>query len=427
MDALTIGYSRVSTASGEQLSALQRQVSRLEAAGCDLILQDVESGLNQRRPQYQQLRRLVKDGRVALVLVTAISRLGRNAAESDAFVALCDERGVACRSLSEGQLTMATPEDLLLTRLRGSLSQGESMRLSQRVKAGLAEGRRHGRPMRKPCWGYRLAADRSRMEPDPEQWPRAQAFLEKLRGNSWRMLPTLRESPGLSPFKSCRGVRAWLLNPTIRGGIGYGQRANHVFDQITWSRHPALLSHAEFTEMERVIAHNRKLWGHNYGTIPRILTGLCECEECGSRMCYIAGRTHPSLKCRGEGCSQLYRSTRESVIVSYVCDHLTVAAAERLAATVNQSESAEAAELRRQIVQLEAMGDPELAAAIAVKRQRLESVLAAPMADSALIEKLRDRRWLDLATADELRLILQQTVARVVIAKQVPVAIRLRL
>jgi hypothetical protein len=38
-----------------------------------------------------------------------------------------------------------------------------------------------------------------------------------------------------------------------------------------------------------------------------------------------------------------------------------------------------------------------------------------------------DRRWFDLATAEELRLIFQQTVEEVTIARQEPVAIRLRL
>jgi hypothetical protein len=47
--------------------------------------------------------------------------------------------------------------------------------------------------------------------------------------------------------------------------------------------------------------------------------------------------------------------------------------------------------------------------------------------DDGLVRKLSDRRWFDLATADELREILQATVERVTVTRQEPTAIRLRL
>lgn len=427
MDALTVGYGRVSTASGEQQSALRVQLARLEAEHCDLILHDVESGLNPQRAQYQQLRRLVESGRVAQVIATAISRLGRDATESDAFVRLCDQQGVVCRSLDEGVLSMATPEDLLLTRLRGSLSEGESMKIRQRVNAGLRAGRALRKPMRKPCWGYRLRQDRLALEPDPIEFARAQHFLRVLRSNGWRMIPTLRDNPGIAPFSSCTGVRAWMLNPTIRGGIAYGQLVNHRFTEVHWDRHPALLTHAEFTEFERVLELNRRRWGHNSTTIPRLLTGLCVCSECQRRMTYVAGRVHPALKCRAERCSQYYRSTREDLIVPFVLEALAAGAAEKLAAAVEHRESAEARELRRQIAQLQAMADPELAAVIEAKAAKLESVLRQPGLDLGLVQRLSDPRWFDQASPEQLRTIFEQTVAEVTIATQAPVAIRLTL
>ena len=427
MDALIVGYARVSTSSSEQRSALHVQITRLEAEGCDLILQDVETGTNPLRDQYQQLRRLVEAGRVAEVVATALTRLGRDAAESDAFVRLCDQQGVRCRSLAEGLLTMETPEDLLLTRLRGSLSQGESMRIRQRVVAGLEQGRRLGKPMRRPCWGYRLRQDRMALEPDPEQFPRAQELIRVLRANDWRMIPTLREHPELTPFRSCRGLRAWMLNPTLRGGVGYRQVKNHQFQEILWDRHPALLTHADFAEFERALERNRRHWGVNVATRPRLLTSLCVCDECGCRLCYIPDRRIPGLRCKGDGCSQLYRSTREERIVPFIIDALAAGAAERLAAMVEQGESAEIVELRQQIKRLELLHDPELAPVIQAKAIRLESLIRQPATDQELIRRLADRKLFDLATAEQLRAIFQQTVEAVTISKQVPVAIRLRL
>jgi hypothetical protein len=301
------------------------------------------------------------------------------------------------------------------------------MKISQRVCAGLEQGRSIGKPMRKPCWGYQLRADRLALEPHPIEFGRAQRFIRHLQENRWRMATTLQAHRDLAPFSSCRGVRAWLLNPTLRGGIGYHQRANHAYESISWGRHQALLSHAQFSEFERVTAGNRLLWGRNVATIPRLLTGLCECSECGCRLKYIGGRTIASLKCSGTLCSQLYRGTREDVIVRYAIDQLTQSAAARLAAAVDAEEPPEARELRQAIAALTALGDPDLAGVIAAKEQRLELLLQRPAVDDRLIRKVSDPRWFDLATADELREILQALVERVTVTRQEPSAIRLRL
>jgi DNA invertase Pin-like site-specific DNA recombinase len=424
---LRVAYLRVSTASGEQLSALVAQRSRLEAEAPDLVLEDVESGRNPGRPQYQQLRKLIEAGKVREVVASSFSRLGRDATESDAFVALCDRHRVVCRTLDDGVLTMATPEDLLLTRLRGSLSQGESMRLAARVQAGFVAGRAMGKPMRRPCWGYRLTEGRDGLEPDPVSFPRALRLVEVLRGCGWRQKEALRVFAEPVPFRSSTSLRAWLLNPVIRGGIGYRKRPDQTFATVLWDRHPAVLSHAEFEEWRVIAEGNRRMWGVNASVAPRMLTGLCRCTECGFRLNYISGRSVASLKCQGVGCSQHYRGTREEVIVLYALNAIAKDAAATLAATVERREPPEAGELRRQIEALARLGDPELAGVIEGKRQRLEGVLRQPGVDPLLVQKVSDPRWHLFATAEEVRAILQHLVVEIVVTRQEPSAIRLRL
>jgi hypothetical protein len=94
---------------------------------------------------------------------------------------------------------------------------------------------------------------------------------------------------------------------------------------------------------------------------------------------------------------------------------------------VDQEEPPEAREVRQQIASLQALGDPDLAAVIEAKERRLEQLLIRPDVDEQLCQKIADPRWFDLATADELREILQQLVERVVVTRQAPTAIRLRL
>ncbi len=424
---LRIAYARVSTSSGEQLSALAVQRSRLQAERPDLLLEDVESGLNTARPQYLQLKHLIAIGQADEVIATRLDRLGRDASESDAFVSLCDQRSVVCRTLDDGVVTMATPEDLLLTRLKGSLSQGESMRIKARVRKSLIAGRALGKPMRKPCWGYRISSDRLNFELDPEQAPHALQFIALLKQMNWRMQPALEAFDGPIPIRSGRGVRAWLLNPTIRGAVAYTQLPNHQFEEILWDRHPALLSHAEFAQMEVVIARNRTLWGKNSKRVQRALTGLCVCGECGYRLKYIPLRTHASLRCGCEHCSRRYKGTREDLLLRYVIEQLSQRAAQKLALTVDQAEPAEAAQLRQQIEALERGGDPDLVEGLERKRARLASLLSQPAADPELESKIADPRWFDTLSYDELTAVVQQLVSRVELTNGEPVAIALRL
>ena len=426
MQRLVVGYCRVSK--DEQSDSLPVQRSRVEREGCQLILSDVESGREIERPGYQELRRLVAAGLVAQVVATEFSRLGRDALEADSFVRLCDQSQTAVRTISDGVLTLSTPDDLVMTRLKGSMAQAESMRLSIRVHRGLEEGRRLRKPMRAPCWGYRLRADRMALEADPDAWPAAERFVAALEANSWRLQTTLQQCRVWVPFRSCRGVRAWLLNPSLRGGIGYHQGKNHTYREVHWGCHQALLTHRQFADFERLQEHNRRIWGANRAMIPRPLTSLCVCAECGCRLKYIAGRSIPSLRCYGTLCSQLYRGTREDVIIRFAVEALTSRAAEKLAALASQNdEPLEVRELRRTIAKLQGMDDPDLQPVIREKERRLELLLSQPDGDPLLVEKLSDPRWLDFVNADGLREILQATVERIVIAKQAPTAIRLRL
>jgi len=181
MGKLHIGYGRVSTASGEQLSALEGQLRWLADQGCDRILHDVESGLNVDRADYSQLLALIASGQIGIVRATRADRLGRDAAELVRLVKACDAGGVTVLTRDDGRLSARTAEDLVMLYLRAALAQGESMKISQRVNAGLEQGRAIGKPMRKPCWAYQLRADRLALEPHSTEFTKAQRFMRHLQ------------------------------------------------------------------------------------------------------------------------------------------------------------------------------------------------------------------------------------------------------
>ena len=423
---LRVAYGRVSTTSGEQLSALETQLNWLRNQACDLVLSDVESGRNIERPDYQRLRALIEEGRVAEVVATRLDRLGRLASECDAFVELCDRKRTAVTTRDDGRLTMATPEDLLLTRLKASLAQGESMKISQRIHKAREQGKRDGRPMKKPCFGYRISRDRKRLELDPEQAPIAMELIDALRASNWRMQPVLEEFIGRIPLNSVRALRSWLLNPTIRGALAYDQIKNHEFKQVLWDQHDALLSHEDFAAMQVVMECNRRLWGRHGHKSVRALTGLCVCGECGNKLVYIPGRRWPSLRCRGDVCSQRYKGIRESEVLGFATEAMAAQAAQRLAAMAESVDKPEVALLRAQIETLQAQNDPDLLEVLERKKNRLESLVSAPALDQELARKIADPRWFDTLEYDELTLVLHQVVECIEITRQEPSGLRLK-
>ena len=422
----SIAYARVSTDSGEQLSALQSQLRWLKDQECSRILQDVESGLNPQRTGYQELLAAIRAGGVSQVVATQASRLGRDAIEFVSFVQICDAQGCRITTRDDGVISCSSPDELVMTFLKAAMSQGESMRVSKRVRKGREAGKALLKPMKRPCWPYRLSDDRLRLELRPVEAEIALRLLVALREAGWRMLPVLKAFTEPVPFGSVRALRSWLLNPTIRGGIAYGQLANHQFEEIHWDVCPALLSHEDFADMQVVIARNRKLWGVHGSRTVRALTGLCVCSECGCRLKYISGRTIPSLRCSGDLCSQHYKGIREEEVLRFVTQELPLMAAGKLAALIEQPEPPEAALLRQQIEKLQALADRDLEPVITAKRQKLEQLLAKPDADPELLLKLSDPQTYQAATYEELTVILHRVVHAIQITKQVPTALRLQ-
>jgi len=392
----TVAYARVSTDSGEQLSALRSQLAWLQQQATDCILQDIESGLNPQRTGYQELLQGIKAGRVSQVVATQASRLGRDAIEFVSFVQTCDQHACRIVTRDDGVISCSSPDELVMTFLKAAMSQGESMRVSKRVRKGREAGKALLKPMKRPCWPYRLSEDRLRLE----------------------LRPTEAEI-------ALRALRSWLLNPTIRGGLAYGQLPNHQFKEIHWDACPALMPHEDFAEMQVVMARNRKLWGVHGSKTVRALTGLCVCSECGHRLKYITGRTVPGLRCNGDTCSQHYKSIREETVLRWVTTELPKVAANRLAALIEQPEPPEAVLLRQQIEKLQALADRDLEPVITAKRDRLEQLLAKPDVDPGLLLKLSDPQTYAAATYEELTVILHRVVAAIQITRQVPSALRL--
>ena len=123
--------------------------------------------------------------------------------------------------------------------------------LSLRVRKGLKQRRKTHAPCRgRAPWGYAVSEDKSRFVRDVSSWDAAREFLDILRSKGWRMHSALDLYKGPCPLNSCRAVKAWLLNPILRGGIGYHQsKTTLLYAEVVWDLHEPLISHSEFRHM----------------------------------------------------------------------------------------------------------------------------------------------------------------------------------
>ena len=423
-----IGYCRVSTGKGEQLSALESQVARIENAGVDRVITDIESGLSNEREGMNELLSLIDEKRITEVVATRIDRLGRDACATDALILLAGRRGVTIRTLDNGVVESETPTGFLLSRLTTSLAEMESKMLSLRIKKALEQRRKTHKPCRGTApWGYQISTDKSRIERNPETWDAANRFIDILRANNWRMHTAIELFDEPCGVNSNRAIKAWLKNPILRGGIGYFKRADDTFREVVWDLHPALISHREFKILSIKMEENRSHWGSNVKHTPKLLTGLCWCPNCEKKLKYAGGRNTPSVLCSTKGCVSQWKCTRESVISDVLKARLIERSAD-LAKRIDGNEPPEAEEIRQQISKLEALNDADLTDAIEAKKQKLKDLLitSSPMRPDRAAALAEPAAW-EMATPEELRLIYLEFVERVEADRGEVVSIHLKI
>lgn len=138
-----IGYARVST--DAQTTALQRDA--LNAAGCEHIFEEKESGARRSRPQLDKA--LADLNRGDTLVVWKLDRPGRSLRDLLDVAEALRERGIALRSLTE-HIDTSTAAGKMLYAVLGAVAQFERDVLRERTVAGIraaqARGERIGRP-----------------------------------------------------------------------------------------------------------------------------------------------------------------------------------------------------------------------------------------------------------------------------------------
>jgi DNA invertase Pin-like site-specific DNA recombinase len=382
MAPLVIGYARVSKE--DQADALPAQVSRLEAAGCDRIISDIESGRSNDRDGLLEVMALVRAGEVREVVVDRLDRLGRDAAYADALLAECGNRGVEVRALVGGTVETVTPQGFLMARLQTGLAEMESRMLSLRIRRQFTVYRAEGRHLRrrKP-FGYQ-GGPHHRLQPNPDQWPQALRIIDELRMLGSFSAVATRMIDWCSWKPAAGNLQGWFCNPVIRGHVPHlldktsGKGWRQRWAQIQYDQHPALISEADWRQLADMLKQPRNPFG-GPGAPSHGLTGLLKCAACGHNMRRNSSAGTAWWRCYHRLC-QNRAGIKEAEILPVVIK-ACVAEAYRLAqiATAPQGEDPAVAAMQDELQQMEriAARNPDnraMAAAVQEQRQRIEEL-----------------------------------------------------
>jgi len=120
-----------------------------------LQIKDVGSGASD-RPQREQLMQAARRREVDAILVWRLDRWGRSLADLVLTLKELSELGVGFISVTEA-LDLTTPTGRALAGLLAVFAEFEREILRERVKAGIAQARKEGRPHGRPPTARRQA------------------------------------------------------------------------------------------------------------------------------------------------------------------------------------------------------------------------------------------------------------------------------
>jgi site-specific DNA recombinase len=320
-------YGRVSTGHQVEQQTIEQQIGRLKAhvaahavegwtlEPTHVFRDDGYSGAVLARPGLDRLRDAVKGREIDRILVTAPDRLARNYVHQMVLLEEWTRAGCATEFLDRPMSD--DPHDQLLLQIRGAVAEYERTLIAERMRRGRLTKLRAGTllPWTYPPYGYRVSPDRPRDPRGVALDPAEAAIVAELfamyrePGVSLMQLTARLDARGVptpsgTPRWSCATVRGILRNPAYTGRV-YAQRtrsraplhrrsATHPIGHpsctavpqpaerwILVGQVPAVVSQAQFEEVQAKLATNRVFAARNNTAHRYLLRALVSCGVCG--------------------------------------------------------------------------------------------------------------------------------------------------
>ena len=146
-----IGYTRISTEKQDldKQRHLLHEYAHQKKVVIDQILEiEVSSGKSQKERRIDELKRVLNDG--DLLLVSELSRLGRNMMETLNIINSLTEKGIQIVFIRQPELSTTSSHQKLLLALYSYFAESEREYISIRTKQGLAAAKAQGKMLGRP-------------------------------------------------------------------------------------------------------------------------------------------------------------------------------------------------------------------------------------------------------------------------------------
>ncbi len=275
---MRVGYARVSTRQQADTEALDQQINRLEKAGAEKILYDIESGRVDTRKNFNQIINLAKNGVATEIIVTRLDRLGRNVISIHKTLEALQKAGAKLTILDSPLGDTNSAFGWLTINNIAGLAEFESRLLSERVSHGVDFYRSNLKYFGNPPFGY-AKDENAKCIPHPSDWAIAKEIIRRFYTNSFCSVSRwLAESFEIKMYPS--SLRNWLHNPALRGHTFYKLKSGEI--DRHYGTHEALMTESEYQDLAKITAYTNKKDPAKFK--PHILPGIFKCGACGHAM-----------------------------------------------------------------------------------------------------------------------------------------------
>jgi DNA invertase Pin-like site-specific DNA recombinase len=295
-------YARVSSGKDAMLHSLSVQISYYseliqknpEWEYVSVYADEAETGTRDTQPQFQQMLKDCRDGKIDRILTKSISRLSRNTVTVTVLqsVQALRELGVDIFFEKENIHSQSPEGDFLMTIL-SSYAQEESLSCSENCKWHIRKQFRDGKPTGGNMLGYRLQKGVYTIIPKEAELVR-QIYDWYLEGCGFTMIERLLKSQGVNMSKS--GISQLLRNEKYYGSMTLQKTfvLDHIFKKKMKNTGQLPMYHVEDSH-EAIISKKKwdavqaeiKLRAQRFKAKPvppptYPFTGMIRCGICGA-------------------------------------------------------------------------------------------------------------------------------------------------
>lgn len=316
LEDITALYLRVSTDSQAQdgygldvqYDAIHKYCEAYNPTNPVVFIDDGYTGTNDKRPAFQKMRKLMRSGKVKLILTYSLDRLGRNQMIILKFLKEeCEKNNIAFLAVRDN-IDSTIPTFGILTSMLSIFAEIDHRTIVSKLFQGRKKRAAAGywKGGGNPPIGYKYSKDKKNLIPDEEKAPLVKKAFEMY--NSMEYSPRqIAEVLGLSSDVLIFGMlrnRTYLGEITFKGEQYIGKH-EPLIDKETFERAQEIL---EIKKSKKVDS--------NY-----LLSALLYCGNCGAKMRYMIWGKGKNRKLKIL-CYSKYPSTKSNLVKDRDCPNL---------------------------------------------------------------------------------------------------------